>query len=147
MKKIFLLIPIVFLLTARPVFSQATSQQICDLCGSCVGQPLPQDYDQCKECNDKKDHTWSIFGCIPTTEQGFVQAILRIFTSIVGGLSFLSLLYGGGVILASRGNPEQLNTGKSIVVSSIGGLLLVVMAIFILQLIGGGFFDLPGFGS
>lgn len=120
----------------------------CDLCGKCVGQiEVPDDYDNCIACSLKEGYKWTVFGCLPASPGGFVQTVLKVITSLVGGVAFLALLYGGGIILTSAGNPERLETGKSILLSAILGILLVVFAVFILQFLGVVVFDLPGFGG
>lgn len=119
----------------------------CDLCGGCVDQPLPPDYDDCIACSQREEYKWTVFGCLPASPGGFVQTVLKVITSLVGGVAFLALLYGGGIILTSSGNPERLEAGKSMLRSAIIGILLVIFAVFILKFLGVVVFDLPGFGG
>lgn len=124
--------------------------QTCDICGGCWDgetQTFPPDYNECKACIEQADHKWTIFGCMPTSLGGFVQTMLQVVTSVVGGVAFLAMLYGGFLILTSAGNAEQLNAGKSILMGAIGGVILVVFAVFILEFIGITIFGLPGFGG
>ncbi|NCN58747.1 hypothetical protein COW99_05620 [Candidatus Roizmanbacteria bacterium CG22_combo_CG10-13_8_21_14_all_38_20] len=132
--------------------------QRCDICGSCYNQATqvndePGDYDQCVLCLTKNtaghppEHKWTPLGCLPTSPGLFTQVILRVFVSIVGGVAFLAILYGGGLILFSNGIPERVETGRSILISSVAGVLLVIFAVFILEFIGLEIFGLPGFGG
>jgi hypothetical protein len=120
--------------------------QTIDKCGGAEGSDNnPADYNECKECLSKKDHKWTVVGCISSSPGGFTQSTLRILMSIVGGLSFLALLYGGGLLLTSRGNPEKLESGKGVIVKAIIGLFLTLFAVFILRFIGIEILSLPGF--
>lgn len=155
----YLLLVTCYLLPVAPALAQPATPtphtpapgsqpgETCDLCGGCVGEELPPDYDKCMACITKDDHTWTVLGCLPTSPGGFTQAALQVLTSVVGGVAFLALLYGGALILTSSGNAERLAAGKSILASAIGGLILVVFAVFILRFIGVEIFALPGFGG
>lgn len=130
----------------------------CNVCGACWNQAeskidQPSDYNSCKTClekniqGDSPNHKWTPLGCLPTSPGLFTQVILRVFVSIVGGVAFLAIIYGGGLILFSNGIPERVETGRSILISSVAGVLLVIFAVFILEFIGLEIFGLPGFGG
>lgn len=123
----------------------------CDICGKCEGQTLSLDQEEewkkCIACSQREGYKYTVFGCLPSSPGGFVQTALRIITSLVGGIAFLALLYGGGMILTSSGSPERLEAGKSILRGAILGILLVIFAVFILQFLGVTVFGLPGFGG
>jgi hypothetical protein len=153
----------VYLLLAPTILAQTPTTdpaaggpvETCDLCGKC-GEQQPPDWEKCNSCLTNPSHidaegnltyTWTVIGCLPTSPGGFTQAALKVLTSIVGGISFLALLYGGGMMLTSSGRPERIEAGKSILISAIGGLLLVVFAVFILKFIGLEILSLPGFGG
>lgn len=120
--------------------------QECDSCGKCVGKTeIPPDYDECMTCQGQLDKKWTVFGCVDASEGGFVQNLLQIILGIAGGVSFLALLYGGAILLGSKGNSEQIQQGKSILIGAVSGLILVLFSIFILQFLGITIFNLPGF--
>lgn len=130
----------------------------CNVCGACWNQAeskveQPSDYPQCKACLEKNiqgdppEYKWTPLGCLPTSPGNFTQVILRVFISVVGGLAFLAILYGGALILFSNGMPERVAAGRSILMSAVAGVLLVVFAVFILEFIGVEIFGLPGFGG
>lgn len=119
----------------------------CDPCGFCVGGEKPAQYDQCVACLQKKGYDWTVLGCIPTTPGGAVQTILQVAIRIIGGIAFLAFLYGGFLLLTSSGDVEKINKGKTIVASSIIGLLMVIFAVFILRVVGFEILKIPGFGG
>lgn len=129
-----------------------TGSPSCDLCGQCSGGPKPANWDKCNACLYKADgeleqgNYWTVAGCWSTKPELFVKSILNIVFAVSGGLAFLAFLGGSAMVLTSSGNPEKLNNGKSIVVSSIFGLLLIIFSIFILQFVGVTIFHIPGFG-
>lgn len=101
-------------------------------------------------------HQYTMFGCLGTNLGGFrqqgaaasvVQSILNIIFSIVGGIAFLSLIYGAFIIMTSQSNPERLNYGKRIVYGAIIGAVFTLLSVFLVNLIGGGILRIPGFGS
>ena len=144
MRVVYLLLMTYCLLFVTPVY--AADLQTCDACGGCVGSQLPDDHTECTTCTDRDGYSWTVLGCLPTSPGGFVQSSFRVITSIVGGLAFLALLYGGGLVLTSQGSEERLSAGKSILISAITGVVLTLFAVFILRFIGVEVFKLPGFG-
>ena len=89
---------------------------------------------------------WTVAGCWSTKPELFVKSILSIVFGISGGLAFLAFIGGSIMVLTSSGDPEKLNNGKSIVVSSIFGLLLIVFSVFLLRFVGVEILRLPWFG-
>lgn len=131
----------------------------CDFCGYCEGGTKPGSWEKCRDClypgltdtltgnpTPVPGKSWTVLGCLSTTPGGFVQTFLKFFITIAGGLAFLALLWGGVTILTSSGDPQKLNSGREIIISSIVGLLLIVFSVFILKLIGFEIFKIPGFG-
>jgi hypothetical protein len=55
---------------------------------------------------------------------------------IGGGIAFLTFLVSGIQVITSSGDPSKLANAKSLLVSSISGLILLVFCIFLLRLIG-----------
>lgn len=158
-RKIFLLLVISFwLLAISPnVWAQETTpagQPTCDLCGWCNKDinPKPQNWDLCHTClydatgNEQPGNYYTVLGCLSTKPQFFVQSILSVVFGIAGGIAFLSVLGGSAVVLTSSGNPEKLQMGKEIIISSLLGILLIVFSVFLVRFIGLEIFRLPGFG-
>lgn len=85
-------------------------------------------------------------GCISTdaTGGGFVQSLLTIIIGLGGGVALLLILYGVFIVTSSAGIPEKLKSGNEIITSAIAGLLFIIMAIFLMNLIGIKILSLPG---
>ena len=75
-------------------------------------------------------------GCLPTDPFTFVNLILPWATLVGAGMAFLLGLYGALMIVISAGDPEKMQAGKELITSAIGGLLLIIFAIFILKVVG-----------
>jgi len=134
-------------------------QTTCDLCGWCdpTANPTPpSNWQQCYDClyptttpgvrQKNKDSYYTILGCISTEPGIFVKNILQIVLGIAGGIAFLGFLGGAGTVLTSAGNPEQLQSGKDAIMSSLLGLLLIIFSVFLLRVVGFDILKIPGFG-
>lgn len=95
-------------------------------------------------------------GCVGTNLGGFqqegaaagvAQTLLNLVFSIVGGLAFLSLIYGSFIILTSQANPERLNYGKRVVYGAIVGVIFSLSAVFLVNLLASGILKIPGFNT
>ncbi len=85
------------------------------------------------------------FGCFPNDPIGFIQKFYGFGVSFVGGLALLMLIWGGYTILTSRGDPRQLNVGKSYILYAIIGLLLAIFGYVFFELIAVDILHIPGF--
>lgn len=83
--------------------------------------------------------------CIPTDVGAFVQKYYAWGLGMIGGLSILFIMWGGYMILTSKGNPVQLNNGKSYIGYAIIGLLLAIFGYAFVELIVVDILNLPGF--
>ncbi|OGK29477.1 hypothetical protein A3D06_00015 [Candidatus Roizmanbacteria bacterium RIFCSPHIGHO2_02_FULL_40_9] len=138
----------------------------CDVCGYCDGGQVPGRWESCRKCLYKDTgnappasnktligiptpdpgHFYTDFGCISTLPNQFAAQITSFFFSIVGGIAFLSFLYGSAIIATSRSDPSRLNHGKRIIYGAIIGLLFALFSIFIIKFIASGL-GLPGIGG
>ncbi|MBI2611630.1 hypothetical protein HYW54_02670 [Candidatus Gottesmanbacteria bacterium] len=150
---LFVISLLLFLISVNPPFLYAAKKgPTCDLCGYCQGQEKPPDHKRCVSClydkngSLKSNTYWTVAGCISTKPDQFVRSILNIVFAISGGLAFLAFIGGSAMILTSSGDPEKLNNGKSIVISSIFGLLLIIFSVFLLRFVGVDVLRVPGFG-
>lgn len=84
-------------------------------------------------------------GDIPTDPTLLVQWILKYAILMGGGIAFLLSVWGGISIILAGGNPEKINEGREIITSAITGLLVIVLAVFLLRLIGYDILQLPEF--
>jgi hypothetical protein len=60
-----------------------------------------------------------------TTAVDYVLMILAVLLSLVGLIAIIMILYAGVLILTSAGNEDRIRTGKSILIWSIVGLLII----------------------
>ncbi len=85
-------------------------------------------------------------GCIHTNPAELAKDLLRFIIGIGGGLAFLMMLLGAYQMLTSQGNPETLNAGRERLTSAAIGLLFIIFAVLLLQIIGFDILQIPGFG-
>ena len=106
------------------------------------------DQQTCLDCVHKGGYIWTAVGCISTDPVFLInETFLGVLgLGIAGGVAFLYFLYGAFLILTSMGNPEQINQGKEIMVSSISGLLLILFSVFILRVVGVDILRIPDLG-
>jgi hypothetical protein len=58
---------------------------------------------------------------------------LEWLLGIVGSIALLMLIYGGVVYMSANGDPQKAETGKRIVIWTIGGLMIVLLSYSILS--------------
>lgn len=84
-------------------------------------------------------------GCIHTNPAEFVKDFMKFIVAISGGLAFLMMLLGAFGMLTSAGNPDSLNAGRERLTSAVIGLLFVIFAVLLMQIIGVSILNIPGF--
>lgn len=75
-------------------------------------------------------------GCIHTAPVAFIKDFMTFVIGISGGLAFLMMLSGAFQMITSAGNPETLKAGQDRLTSAVIGLLMVIFATLLLQIIG-----------
>lgn len=125
----------------------------CDVCGYCNGGKAPGRWEACRTCMypgagnaapiDNKTligvptpdpyHYYTDLGCISTKPGEFAGQITTFFFSIIGGIAFLTFLYGTAVLATARSDPQQINHGRRIIMGAIIGLLFALFSIFIVR--------------
>lgn len=86
-------------------------------------------------------------GCVHTSPPEFVKDLMKFVIGIGGGLAFLMMLLGAYQMLSSAGNPETLKAGQDRLTSAVTGLLFIIFAVLLLQIIGLDILAIPGFGK
>lgn len=96
-------------------------------------------------CPDEKSINTAL-GCFSfdTASGGFVQSLLGIAIGLGGGVALIIILYGVFIVTTSSGIPEKLKEGKELITSAIAGLLFIILAIFLMNLVGIQILKLPG---
>jgi hypothetical protein len=84
-------------------------------------------------------------GALCTDEKCFMESIFILLLSLSGGISVLVMIYAGYLYMVSRGNPEQLQRAREMIISAIVGLLFIVFSFIIMETITGDILRLPGF--
>ncbi len=82
---------------------------------------------------------------IYTTEEGFIMNIFIVFFGLSGGIALLIVIYAGYLIMTSRGNPEQLQKGRELLISALVGLLFVIFSFVIFEVLTVDILHIPGF--
>lgn len=121
-------------------------------CSIVPGQPSSCSFGggkEVKECtleNDKNNPgIATAIGCIHTTPAGFVKDFLTFTVAAGGGIAFLMMLLGAFGMITSAGNPDALKAATDRFTSAIIGLLFVIFAVLLMQIIGVGILAIPGF--
>lgn len=86
-------------------------------------------------------------GCIPTDPNEFINALMRVAAFGGGGIALLLMIFGAIQMVSSAGNPETLKKGQETFTAAIIGLLFIIFATLLLQIIGVDILSLPGFGT
>ncbi len=100
--------------------------------------------------NAKEDRIYydgilTAIGCVPTQPKAFVEGVLKFVTFFSGGLALLLMILGALQMITAEGNPENINAAREKFYSAIIGLLFIVFAVLLLQVIGVDILGLPGF--
>lgn len=82
---------------------------------------------------------------IDTRPTEFVKKIMGFILGLSGGIAVLLIIVSGYRLMASQGNPEKVQGAKESLTSAIVGLLFIIFALVILQVIGVNILKLPGF--
>jgi|CXWL01.1.fsa_nt_gi hypothetical protein len=85
-------------------------------------------------------------GCISIDAAGggFVRSLLGLAIGLGGGIALLLILYGVFIVTTSAGIPDKLKEGKELISSAIAGLIFIILAIFLMNLVGIQILKLPG---
>ncbi|MBI2010492.1 MAG: hypothetical protein HYS86_04975, partial [Candidatus Chisholmbacteria bacterium] len=83
--------------------------------------------------------------CLPTDGPTFAAAFFKWSLPLAGLIAFLLILYGSFLRIISAGNPENMQKARDIIVAALTGLLIVIFAVVLLQIITRGILGLPGF--
>ncbi len=84
-------------------------------------------------------------GCLPVGDKNaFLGFILRWAIGISGGVSFILIIYSGFSIMTAAGDKRKLQGGKELLTAALSGLILIIFAVYILDLIGLRILKIPG---
>jgi len=101
----------------------------------------------CEDCVEDGDKAYTALGCLSTDIPTFFKENLFTFgLGLAGGIAFLLMLWGGFNILISQGDAHKIQEGREIIFSAGIGLVFIIFAIVILQIIGRDILGLPFIG-
>lgn len=109
------------------------------ICAKAGGDPCTTD--------PKNPGIKTAIGCIHTKPEALVKDFLTFTVAIGGGIAFLMMLVGAYGMITSAGNPDALKGATDRFTNAIIGLLFVIFAVLLMQIIGVGILNLPGFGK
>lgn len=76
-------------------------------------------------------------GCISyTTANDTTAFFIRWGLGIAGGIALLTIGFASYRIATSQGDPRRLQGGQELLLSAIGGLLMIMLSVFLLRFIG-----------
>lgn len=84
-------------------------------------------------------------GCVPTEPTQFILAVSKLATGMGGGIALLLMIVGAFKMMTSAGNPDAVKAGSEQITSAVIGLLFIIFAVLLLQVIGVDILALPGF--
>jgi type IV secretory pathway VirB2 component (pilin) len=64
-----------------------------------------------------------------------IANVIQVFLGLVGGIALLIFVYGGFMMLISRGNPEKVKSGQDALVWATLGLIIIFGSYGIVRLI------------
>lgn len=82
---------------------------------------------------------------LATDPIGFIKSIFGLLLGVSGGIAVILIIASGYRLMASQGNPEQVQGAREMLTSAIVGLLFIIFSLVILQIIGVDILQIPGF--
>ena len=64
-----------------------------------------------------------------------VSMLINVFASVMGFLAIGMIIYGGFMLLTAQGDPARIKRGKDVVLYSVIGLILVMLAYAIVNFV------------
>jgi len=144
----------------------------CGYCQNLDESQVPGNWSACAQClysttdpnetlsrESDKNKSYTVFGCLQmgaacdtssdpdcvakSGAASFANFFLNFFTTIVGGIAFLAMVFGGIKVMFAKGDPEAMREGKRYVYGAILGLIVVTMSVLIVKIIGGNLLQIP----
>lgn len=88
------------------------------------------------QCNGEQGVNTAI-GCVPINNANSLAAFfLRWGLGIAGGIATILMVYAGIQFISSQGDPRKAQAAKELMTSAIGGLVFLILSVFLLRVIG-----------
>lgn len=117
----------------------------CTAVSEITCNPLTGAIDSTPNSNHKGALT--AIGCIPTEPKGFIEYSAKFITALSGGIALLLMAFAAFQMITSAGNAEALKKANDQFYNAIIGLLFVIFAVMLLQVIGYNILGIPGFSG
>jgi hypothetical protein len=94
-------------------------------------------------CKEREIKT--ALGCVPIDPAPLIAGLMKYVVALSGGIALLLMIFGSFQMITSGGNAETLKKGREQFVSAVIGLLFVIFAVLLMQIVGVDILGLPGF--
>lgn len=99
------------------------------------------------DCNGDPKMTPTELGCLPNQPVEFSGKIYALGLGLIGGVGLISIIYGGYLIISSKGDPQALNRGKSYIFYAILGIIMAVSGFALYRITAVDILKIPGFSG
>ena len=82
------------------------------------------------------NYVYTDFGCIDATTSGVINFMYAFLLAIAVMIDLVIFIISGYLIMTSNGDPDKINRGKTLFKNAIIGLIVIIFAVVLLQLIG-----------
>jgi hypothetical protein len=136
--------------TSVPVcVPSSTSACVCTQNGQLAGSGAPtaslnDPFAGCNPANSANPQINTALGCVPVEMGGFISWLLPKLFGVIGGISFLLIVYGFILVATSSGDPKKVEGARETITAAITGLLVSIFALFLLRLIAINILHIPG---
>lgn len=107
--------------------------------------PPPPCAEKIEHGEDGCSKVQTAVGPIETKPEAFVKSVFGLVLGLSGGIALLLIIYGGYQLMASRGKPEATEAARDQITAAIIGLLFIIFALVLLQVIGYDILKIPAF--
>lgn len=117
------------------------------ICASNLGVSIEANspYQNCRSCYEAEG-IWTAAGCIHQNPRDMVSKVVSIGIGVLGGIFLLRVLAAGFTLTISQGDVKKTTEAKEMITEAIIGALFILFSVTILQFIGAGVLNIPGFG-
>lgn len=91
------------------------------------------------------DSVPTAIGCVPTKPEALIPALITFSTRAAGGIALLIMAFSAVQMILARGDQNVLSAAKDRFRDAAIGLVIMILAVLILQIIGINILNIPGF--
>ena len=85
------------------------------------------------------------FGCLNIEGKETISTLLTWAVGIGGGIAFLLIVYAAFMMTTAAGDPKRIKAAQELLAAAMGGLVLIVLSVVLLNFIGVKVLNLPTF--